>query len=285
MMGNANLTPFTTYHLQLSFTSFNFFIMKNATILLVLCFISHTLLAQTPVGRRAAGATPADIQGAIDQFRTDLGGANNGIGNTFTTGRREINWDGVPDAFAQPNNLPPDFFNVNSPRGLVMRAVGEKEETEGFRVSADSDNPTQTATKFADISTSFATQFKAFTEQRVFSYLDHKEIAIRFFVPGTQTIAAVRGFGAVFCDVDMAQVSSIELFQGKKSLGKFYAQPTNAGLSFVGVSFPTAIVTKVIITTGNTPVQVSCGPNPESSTKDMVVLDDFIYGEPQAVQQ
>ena len=242
-------------------------------------------MAQNSVGRRAAGATPADIQGAIDQFRTDLGGANNGIGNTFTTGRREINWDGVPDNFAQPNNLPPDFFNANSPRGLVMRAVGEKEETEGFRVSADSDNPTQTAVKFTDISPTFATQFKAFSEQRLFSYLDHKEVAIRFFVPGTQTIAAVRGFGAVFCDVDMAQVSSMEFFQGKKSLGKFYAPPANGGLSFIGVSFPTAIVTKVVITTGNVPLVKDCGPTPETPAKDIVVLDDFIYGEPQAISE
>ena len=48
-----------------------------------------------PVVREAAGANAAAIQAAVDQFRADLGGANNG--NTVGTqpsGRREINWDG-----------------------------------------------------------------------------------------------------------------------------------------------------------------------------------------------
>ncbi len=31
-----------------------------------------------PVVRRANGATASDIQATVDQFRTDLGGANNG---------------------------------------------------------------------------------------------------------------------------------------------------------------------------------------------------------------
>jgi hypothetical protein len=45
----------------------------------------------------ASGATPADIQTAVDAFRNFLG-TNNGVGGTFPTGRREINWDGVPAA-------------------------------------------------------------------------------------------------------------------------------------------------------------------------------------------
>jgi hypothetical protein len=64
----------------------------------------------------ASGATPADIQTAVDAFRNFLG-PNNGVGGTFPTGRREINWDGVPDAFSAPNLLPANFFNSNSPRG------------------------------------------------------------------------------------------------------------------------------------------------------------------------
>ena len=49
-------------------------------------------------------------------------------------GRREINWDGVADGFAAPNNLPANFFNKNSPRGVVFAArvrlwVSAKEES------------------------------------------------------------------------------------------------------------------------------------------------------------
>src|SRR6266550_9529025 len=67
----------------------------------------------------ASGATPADIQTEVDAFR-DFLGPNNGVGGTFPTGRREINWDGVPDAFSAPNLLPANFFNSNSPRGAVF---------------------------------------------------------------------------------------------------------------------------------------------------------------------
>src|SRR5206468_11860563 len=65
----------------------------------------------------ASGATPADILTEVNAFRDFLGN-NNGIGGTFFgIGRREINWDGVPDAFSAPNLLPANFFNSNSPRG------------------------------------------------------------------------------------------------------------------------------------------------------------------------
>lgn len=73
-----------------------------------------------PVVRTASGANPAAIQATVDQFRADLGGANNGVGGHFTSGRREINWDGVPDSFSAPNFLPVNFFNANSPRGVVL---------------------------------------------------------------------------------------------------------------------------------------------------------------------
>ena len=80
----------------------------------------------------ASGATPADIQTAVDAFRNFLG-PNNGVGGTFPTGRREINWDGVPDAFSAPNLMPANFFNSNSPRGAVFFTLGT-----GFQVSANS---------------------------------------------------------------------------------------------------------------------------------------------------
>jgi hypothetical protein len=38
----------------------------------------------------ASGATPADIQTAVDSFKASLE-TNNGTGGTFANGRREIN--------------------------------------------------------------------------------------------------------------------------------------------------------------------------------------------------
>src|SRR5215213_6780801 len=57
-----------------------------------------------PIVYSATGANPAAIQATVDGFRSTLG-PNNGVGGAFTSGRREINWDGVPDGFAAPNNF------------------------------------------------------------------------------------------------------------------------------------------------------------------------------------
>jgi hypothetical protein len=69
----------------------------------------------------AAGANPAAITPTLDAFRAELGGGSvAGANGSFGGLRREINWDGVPDVRADPNPLPADFFNVNSPRGVVF---------------------------------------------------------------------------------------------------------------------------------------------------------------------
>ncbi len=58
-----------------------------------------TIAVAAPVVFEASGASPSDILATVNAFRTFLG-ANNGVGGSFPDGRREINWDGVPDAFA-----------------------------------------------------------------------------------------------------------------------------------------------------------------------------------------
>ena len=88
------------------------------------------IILAAPVVFEAAGSTPADIQAAVEDYRNFLG-KNNGVGGSFDDGRREINWDGVPANFAAPNNLPANFFNANSPRGVILSARGR-----GFGVSA-----------------------------------------------------------------------------------------------------------------------------------------------------
>ena len=115
-----------------------------ATFGLTLIF-NPVIASAAPQVFEASGTTPADIQTAVDAFRASLG-TNNGIGGTFASGRREINWDGVPDQFAAPNLMPPNFFNSNSPRGAVFLTLGT-----GFQVSANSSNPTNTPVRFGNI--------------------------------------------------------------------------------------------------------------------------------------
>jgi hypothetical protein len=62
------------------------------------------------------------------------------------------------------------------------------------------------------------------------------------------------------------------------SLGTFFAPAvpgTNQSLSFLGIDFGSDIVSRVLITNGN----AALGPN-EGVGVDLVVMDDFVYGEP-----
>jgi hypothetical protein len=91
-------------------------LLMFATALVVL---SPTGLAQAlEITFSAAGSNAAQIQATVDAFRADLGTLNNNVAGSFGSGRREINWDGVPANFSDPNPLPNNFFNVNSWRGV-----------------------------------------------------------------------------------------------------------------------------------------------------------------------
>src|SRR5438093_8335578 len=88
---------------------------------LAIALLGVLLLAAVPAGvqarpqaagiiQLASGPDPAAIQAKVDAFRADLGGSSNGAAPPAAAGRREINWDGVPDSLSAPNTLPADFF-------------------------------------------------------------------------------------------------------------------------------------------------------------------------------
>ncbi len=67
----------------------------------------------------------ASIAPDVDAFRTALGGSlHPPAAPADDSGRREVNWDGVPPALTNVDTFPGDFFNVNSTRGLLMVAPG-----------------------------------------------------------------------------------------------------------------------------------------------------------------
>ena len=57
------------------------------------------------------------------------------------------------------------------------------------------------------------------------------------------------------------------------------ASPGDGSLSFFGIVFTDARIARVRITSGD----ASPGPN-DDGTHDIVMMDDFLYGEPQPVQ-
>jgi hypothetical protein len=99
-----------------------------------------------------------------------------------------------------------------------------------------------------------------------------------FYVPGTRRRANVRGFGAVYTDVDRRESAAFEYFDAdNRSLGRFGVPPRPQGLSFLGVAFREPIVARVRIVYGNR----ALGPR-DSGATDVAVMDDFIYGEPRS---
>ncbi len=254
-------------------------IMKKHWLSLAIASFGLTLIfnpvaaSADPQVFEASGVTPADILTEVTAFRNFLGD-NNGIGGTFPTGRREINWDGVPDAFSAPNLMPANFFNSNSPRGALFFTLGT-----GFQVSANSVNPTNTPVRFGNIHPVYPALFSTFSPQRLFSALDSNITETLFFIPGTTQSATSKGFGAVFTDVNVGNSTKIEYFDVNGNLlfsRNVLPGPTSRGsLSFLGVGFDTANVFLVRITSGN---RILKTPN-----RDVVVMDDFIYGEPQAL--
>ena len=224
----------------------------------------------------ASGANAAAIQPAVQACRDDLGALNQ------PGGRREINWDGVPDNRSAPNDLPPNFFNVNAPRGTVFFTPGS-----GTQVSADSDNPANAPIEFGNLNAAHPDSFQPFSAPRLFTAIGSNVVDVHLFVPATATPAVSNGFGVVFSDVDLAGSSSIEFIDARgKSLGE-YDVPAgpNGGLSFLCVTgFKIKDNGKgapalVRITSGNVAPSAA---GSDGGGVDVAVTDDFILGEPQA---
>jgi hypothetical protein len=214
------------------------------------------------VAYSAAGADATVIQPVVNAFRNAVGSPNNGNApGPILSGRREINWDGGGSA-TSPAPTPFTGFQLN--RGALFTTPGT-----GF-VQAPASG---LATTFNNVT--YGT-FLTFSPLRLFSSVGSNVTDVHFFRPGTDISATVNAFGAVFADVDLPESTSVEYFGPEgESLGKLFVPPANNGLSFVGLVFTNERIALVRITSGNT----APGPN-ESAVVDVVVMDDFIYGEP-----
>jgi hypothetical protein len=248
--------------------------MLLGSILAVLGTVGNSQIgaAAQPVVVSAAG----EIGAAVERYRTLLGPDNGGESVSKPTGRREINWDKVPHELAAPNFLPAEFFN--SPQAPRARGAHLSTPGKGVQVSAARGNPTNTPVRFAHINPTYSSIFKAFSEERLFSPVDSNLVDLTFRVPGTQTPATVRGFGAIYGDVDKPHTAFEYFDKDGKSLGRFIVPVADNGLSFLGVAFDRPIVARVRIEYGSS----ALGPD-DSPENDVAVMDDFIYGEPQAI--
>jgi hypothetical protein len=240
---------------------------------LVLAAVGMTAPAQAGfISFEAVGANAAAITPTRDAFRAAVGGgAVAGPNGSFGGLRREINWDGVPDGFSDPNLLPANFFNANSPRGVVFSTPGT-----GFLVSANAGGAVPTLF-------GFSTEFQTFSPQKLFTAVNSNVTDVNFFLPGTNVAATTSAFGLIFVDAEVAGATHIEFFDehNQSIFTRDALVGGNQELSFLGVVTDAGErISRVRITSGlNTIVSNGVLGNP---IDDVVVMDDFLYAEPLA---
>jgi hypothetical protein len=270
-------------------------------VLAVLLPASQTAHAQStrrnsfvaPVVFQAAGPTAASIQSSVDAFRAVPGFETNNGNNPgpLQNGRREINWDG-----GNPNVL--DTTAPVTPFNVFRNTRGSQFTTPGLGLSqAPPSGGPQGGLAVLFNNPTYATIFRTFSPSRLFTPVGSNITEALFFIPGTNGLqpATVRGFGAVFTDVDQPDGDGPGVKRGNRNastLVEYFgadgdllfssfvaASPGDGNLSFLGIVFDDARIARVRIHTGD----VAPGPN-DDDHHDIVMMDDFIYGEPQAVQ-
>ena len=226
-----------------------------------------------------SGANVASITDTVDAFREALGNPNNGNNpGPLSSGRREINWDGGGPPVIDGTAPATPFTVFQNTRGATFTtpAVGPgtgltQAAATGGLLSLDLINP------------QYAALFAPFSPNRLFAPIGSNITNGVFSIPGTggTTPAGVIGFGAVFSDVDLAG-TSIAFGTTAGGIGPL-AVPTFTGnqtFSFLGILLGPGegLITSVRIVTGTS----ALGPS-ETPSVDLVVMDDFLYGEPRAI--
>ena len=250
-----------------------------------------------PIIFQAAGPTADSIQSTVDAYRAALGDPNNGNNpGPLASGRREINWDGggpPVDTTTAPVTPFDVFLNT---RGAQFTTLGI-----GLSQAPPSGGP-RAALKCSSTTRPTVTTFSTFSPLRLFTPVGSNLTEALFFVPGAnpnlqpgtnpEAPATVRGFGAVFADVDESNGIGLSMRRanprGASTLMEYFdrdsklifssfvpASPGDASLSFFGILFDDARIARVRITTGNV------APGPDDGEVDIVMMDDFFYGEPQ----
>ena len=248
-----------------------------------------------PAVFQVAGPTASSIQSTVDAFRAALGEPNNANNPSQPTGRREINWDpDVPGTFP-PGQESDEVWQIRhtttapvTPFDVFLNTRGAQFSTpgEGLSQGPPSSGP-QGGLAVLFNNPTYGRIFSTFSPFRLFTPVGSNITEALFFIPGTNgaTPANVRGFGAVFTDVDQPDgsgnrgASTLIQYLGvdnKVLFSSFVpASPGDRSLSFFGIVFDDARITRVRITTG----EVAPGPD-DDGKNDIVVMDDFIYAEP-----
>jgi hypothetical protein len=229
--------------------------------------------------------TSGGALGAEQAYEAAFGGVKNTAAAPQTGGFRTIVWDAVKldgtDFGGGPNTT---VIDLNKTVGIPLNRF----QTQGvffeevYAVSGDG---------FTDVNPNVTGLFPAFSPKNVFAMFNENTIDFDFIVPSAAgsapALGASRGFGAIFLNNEVANASSIELFHGAESLGKFFVPVGTQGQpEFLGVLFNNPIVTHVTLTLGTDTLFDFNGRTFSSSSTNnppshnLVATDDFVYPEP-----
>jgi hypothetical protein len=256
-------------------------IRQSAIVLGLVCGMMIALSARAGFDSFSAGgdATPASIQATVDSFRAALGNPNNANNpGPISGGRREINWDGGGATTATSSGSTLTAFQS---RGVTITTPSPGT---GFLQTP------LNATELTTINPTYSTTFGPFSPVRIFTPVGSNITDVTFSLPGTSgaTPATVSGFGAVFTDVDLPNLTQMAFFDASGNpigapLSVAPGTVANASLSFLGaLANAGERIARVRITTGNR----ALGPNDfPGDFQDVVTMDDFIYSEPLAIPE
>jgi hypothetical protein len=246
--------------------------MSLAAVGIILCLLASGCKKEKTEDKAVVFSASGNITSKMTEFRNLLGPLNTTTG--VTGGRREINWDGIPDSL-DGKKLPSNFFNpteAGAPMSLQRGAV-----------YAAADVAMVSQSRFSEVDPFASTEFASFSGNKTFAVINASKWPVSFEVAGQNRSASIQGFGAVFSDVDKDNSTSIEFFDGQKSLGQFFVPPhdNTSSFSFLAVYFPNSRVSEVRVSHEgiliNNEKDITQG-----GAKDLIILDDFIYSEPLA---
>jgi hypothetical protein len=226
---------------------------------------------------------------ALSAFKAAIGGADNGGSPPpAAAGFRTITWDGVAvdgtdfggvTTVIVANKIVGIPLNRFEARGVMFEEI--------YAVSADGFKSAN-----ANVNAANPALFSAFSPAKTFAMFNDNSIGLNFVLASAANLtpqpAATRGFGAIFLNVRGSGTTSIEYFNGARSLGKFSVPAGTQGQAeFLGELFSAAVVTSVQITCGTEAIFTFDGATVTGSTIDniatghnLVVTDDFAYAEP-----
>ena len=240
-------------------------------------------IAGTPTEIAGGGSAAA---GAMGSFEAAIGGGDNGTTpGDQNGGFRHITWDGVAVDGSDPGSTSITPGHVVSVASHRVQPWGV-ELGRGVAVANDG---------FASVNPSANGKFPPFSSPNVFAPFNSNRIPLQIVSPAPQTSAptpaTTRGFGIMFLNVWSADTASIEYFNGSALLYTAFAPVGGVGQpSFIGVVFPSAAVTSVVVTMGTAEIfsfdgtTATSGPSDDSSSgfTDLVAGDDVVLAEPSS---